>query len=183
MPVIANPPRVCRDDGPSGDPPRGGFGATARRAIFPRLRVAVGRRALTRELSEGVDPASSPERSVRAAQLTSRRTRRQLARTLRRTIGEAHRPPMARSRIVIIRRVAVIDAEDALNVMIDRLGSSEPVRAEGMAIAERILTEAEWSPLYNRAAPGALRQLVRVAIAAMGPRDWSTHEFPIAVGD
>jgi hypothetical protein len=181
MPVIANCPRARRDDGPSGDSPRVGFGATVPRSIFPRLRVAVERRALTRELSEGVDPASSPERSVRAVQLTSRRTRRQLARTLRRAIGEAHRPPMTRSRIVIIRRAAVLDAEDALNVMVDRLGSPEPVRAEGMAIAERILTDAEWSPLYNPAEPGALRRLVRVATAAMGTRDWPTHEFPIAV--
>jgi hypothetical protein len=181
MPVIANDPRGPRDDRPSDDSRRHGFGAAGPRSIFPRLRVAVGRRALTRELSAGVNPASSPERSVRAAQLTSRRSRRQLARTLRRTIGEAHRPPMTRSRVVIVRRAAVLDAEDALTVMIDRLGSPEPVRAEGMAIAERILTDADWSPLYSPAEPGALRRLVHVATAAMGTRDWLTHEFPIAV--
>jgi hypothetical protein len=181
MPVIANSPRAGRDDPPSSDSPRVGFTAAVPRSIFPRLRVAVGRRALTRELSEGADPASSPECSVRAAQLTSSRNRRQLARTLRRTIGEAHRLPMTRSRVVIIRRAAVLDAEDALKVMIDRLGSSELVLAGGMAIAERILTDADWGPLYNPAEPGALRCLVRVATAAMGARDPSTHEFPIAV--
>jgi hypothetical protein len=179
MPVIANSPQAGRDDRPSDDSPPVGFTPAVPRSIFPRLRVAVGRRALTRELSEGADPASSPECSVRAAQLTSHRNRRQLARTLRRTIGEAHRPPMTRSRVVIIRRAAVLDAEDALTAMIDRLGSSQPVRAEGMAIAERIVTDADWSPLYNPAEPGALRRLVRAATAAMGTRDPSTHEFPI----
>jgi hypothetical protein len=179
MPVIANSPRAGRDDRRSDDPPRVGFDAAAPRSVFPRLRATVGRRALTRELSEGASPASSPELSRRAAQLTTRRNRRQLARTLRRTISEAHRPALTRSRVVIIRRAAVLDAEEALKVMIDRLGGSEPVRAEGMAIAERILTDADWSPLYNRAEPGALQRLVRVATAAMETRDPSTHEFPI----
>jgi hypothetical protein len=179
MPVIANSPRAGRDDRRSDDSPRVGFGLVPR-SMFPRLRAAVGRRALTRALSEGADPASSPELSVRAAQLTSSRTRKQLARTLRRTIAEAHRPALTRSRVVIIRRAAVLGAEDALKVLIDRLGGSEPVRAEGMAITERILTDADWSPLYNRAEPGALRRLVGVATAAMGTRDPSTHEFAIA---
>jgi hypothetical protein len=101
---------------PSEDSPRVGFSAAVPRSVFPRLRAAVGRRALTRELSEGADPVSSPEPSVRAAQLTSRRTRRQVARTLRRTIGEAHRPALARSRVVIIRCAAVLDAEDAPSI-------------------------------------------------------------------
>jgi hypothetical protein len=180
MPVIVNHLRTGRDDRRFDESPRVGSGAAVPRSLFPRLRAAVGGRALTRALSEGIDPAFSPELSVRAAQLTSSRTRKQLARALRRTIDEAHRPALTRSRVVIIRRAAVLDAEDALKVMIDRLGSSEPVRAEGMAITERILTDADWSPLYNRAEPGALRRLVRVATAAMGTRDPSTHEFPIA---
>jgi hypothetical protein len=179
MPVIANSPRAGGDDRGFDDSPRAGSGAAVPRSSFPRLRVAVGRRALTRGLSEGADPASSPELSVRAAQLTSRRTRKQLARALRRTIAEAHRPALTRSRVVIIRRAAVLDAEAALKVMVERLGSSEPVRAEGMAIAERMLTDAAWSPLYSPSEPGALRRLVRAATAAMGTRDPSTHEFPI----
>jgi hypothetical protein len=181
MPVIANSPRAGRDDRRSDDSLRVGSGAVVPRSIFPRVRVAVGRRALTRALSEGADPVSSPELSVRAVQLTSSRNRKQVARTLRRTISESHRPALTRSRVVIIRRAAVLDAEDALKVMIERLGNSEPVRAEGMAIAERILTDADWSPLYSPAEPGELRRLVRVATAAMGTRDPSTHDFPIAL--
>jgi hypothetical protein len=65
--------------------------------------------------------------------------------------------------------------------MIERLESSEPVRPEGMAIAERLLTNAERSPLYNPAEPGTLRQRVLAATAAMGPGPAQSHEFAITV--
>jgi hypothetical protein len=61
---------------------------------------------------------------------------------------------MTRSRIVIIHRAAVLEAEDAIAAMIDRLTSPEPVRSEGMAIAEQILTNADRSPLITTASPG-----------------------------
>jgi hypothetical protein len=62
---------------------------------------------------------------------------------------------------------AVLDAEDVLNVMIERLGHSEPVSAQGMAMTERIITSAASSPLYNESEPGALRGMVLLAIAAL----------------
>ena len=84
--------------------------------------------------------------------------------------------------MVIIRRGAVLEAEDAIRTMIARLGSSQPLRAEGMAIAQRILTNADRSPLYNRAEPGALRREISVATAAMSRPDRSqSHEFPVGV--
>ena len=99
---------------------------------------------------------------------------------MRRTIAEAHKPAMTRSRIVIIHRAAVLEAEDAIAAMIDRLTSPEPVRAEGMAIAERILTNADRSPLYNPSEPGSLRRVVKLATEAMEPRESQSHESPIA---
>ena len=83
--------------------------------------------------------------------------------------------------MVIIRRGEVLNAESAIAAMIERLESSEPVRPEGMAIAERLLTNAERSPLYNPAEPGTLRQLVLAATAAMGPGPAQSHEFAITV--
>ncbi len=66
--------------------------------------------------------------------------------------------------------------------MIARLSYAEPVRAEGMAIAERMLTDAEQSPLYNSAEPGthALRRLVLAATEALDPAPRSEREVPIA---
>ena len=168
MPAIADPYGARPFDAPTDtfrDPAVDGRSHSLRVWI----RTALQRAELTRALAEGADPSARPELALRAAQLTSDRRRKALARTMRRTIAEAHEPPMTRSRVVIIRRGAVLDAEGAINAMIDRLGSSQPVRAEGMAIAERILTNADQSPLYNSSEPGALRRVIGVATAAMDP--------------
>jgi hypothetical protein len=181
MPTIVNRPSADLHEWPADDRGRVESGAAVPRSIVLRMRVAASRDRLTRELAEGADPGSSPERALRAAQLTSHRRCKQLVRTLRGIISEAHHPPLTRSRVVIINRAAVLDAEDAINTMIARLSYAEPVRAEGMAIAERMLTNAERSPLYNSAEPGALRRLVLHATAAMDPGTASAHEFAIAV--
>ena len=71
------------------DPGCDGFRANGNRSgrlgsVSVRTRVALHRHGLTRALAEGADPATRPELSLRAAQLTSKRNRRGLARTLRR---------------------------------------------------------------------------------------------------
>ena len=70
--------------------------------------TALHRAELTRTLAEGVDPNTRAELSLSAAQLTSARNRRTLARAMRRTLTEAHDPPMTRSRIIITDRRAVL---------------------------------------------------------------------------
>ena len=173
MPAIADPYASHYGAAPTG-------GDTARR-LHARLRATFRRSELTRVLAEGADPAASPELALRAGQLTSARNRRMLARALRRTIDEAHRPPLARSRAVIIRRGAVLEAEDAIRTMIARLASPHPVQAQGMAMAERIITNADGSPLYNPAERGALQREITVATAAMEPANRSqSHEFLLA---
>jgi hypothetical protein len=178
MPTIANPPSASVHDLTSDELNR--IDPALPRSVVLRIRVAVKRGALIRELAEGADRTASPELALLAARLSGDRSRKRLARTLRRTLAEAHEPSMSRSRVVIIRRGAVLDAADALRAMIERLTSSEPVRAEGIAIAERILTSADWSPLYNRAEPGSLRRLVLVATAAMEPGPATTGALSIA---
>jgi len=162
------------------DWPTGDAGLAGPRSLTLRMRVAASRDRLTRELAEGADPGSAPERALRAAQLTSNGRRKQLVRALRRTISEAHHPPLTRARVVIIDRAAVLEAEDAINAMIARLSYAEPVRAEGMAIAERMLTNAERSPLYNSAEPGALQRLVLVATEALDPAPQAEDALAIA---
>ena len=180
MPAIANRHRG-RYDAPSDEFRRPDSGAGRSRSVPLRIRTAAQRSELTRALAQGADPTARPELALRAAQLTSQRNRKILARTLRRTVAEARRPAMTRSRVVIIRRGAVLDAEDAITAMLERLSSSEPVGAKGMAMVERIITNADQSPLYNPSATGALRRLIGVATAAMEPGPAQSHEFPIAV--
>ncbi len=157
--------------------------ASAKEAISlsSRVRTSVHRGKLTRVLAEGTDSSASPEVALRARQLTRERNRRTLARSLRRTIAEAQQPAMTRARIVIIERAAVLDAEDAIVEMIDRLGSPDAVRVQGMALLERILTDADRSPLYNRSEPGSLQRMIRVATFALDAHPSRSHEFGLGV--
>jgi hypothetical protein len=65
--------------------------------------------------------------------------------------------------------------------MIQRLLAPRPVQAAGMAMVERILTNADRSPLYNRSEPGALRQTIRVATVALDKQSARSHEFALAL--
>lgn len=178
MPAIADPYRDHPYDAPfSTSSDKNSDGSHSLRL---RLRTARRRAELTRELAEGTNPNTSPELALRAAQLTSDRNRQAIARSLRRTLSEAYKPPMMRSRMVLIQRAAVIDAESAINAMVGRVRSPEPVQAQGMALAERILTNADRSPLYNASEPGTLGLEIRGAAAALeaDPAWW--HQLPVA---
>jgi hypothetical protein len=146
-------------------------------SLSSRVRTAVHREKLTRALAEGAESSASRELELRARQLTSERNRRTLARSLRRTLAEARRPALTRARVVIIERAAVLDAEAAIAEMIERLRNPDPVRAEGMALLERILTHADSSPLYNKSEPGALRRMIGVATSALDVDPSRSHEF------
>ena len=115
-------------------------------------------------------PETDPELALRAAQLTSLRGRRALARTLRRTVDDAHRPIANVFRVPLIRRRAVLEAEPAIRAMIDRLDGPADVAAEGMAMADEIIANANRSPLYNPSEPGTLRRQIKVATEALEPR-------------
>ena len=167
MPTIASARRF-RDHDRDGAPPS---------SLRLRMTVAARRDALTQELADGANPASTPERALRASQLTSERRRRQMIRTLNRTLAEAHRPSVTRALVTLIDRRAVLGAEDAIQAMIERLRSPEPVSVRGIAQAERIITDGVSSPLYGRAEPGTLRRLVLVATAEL---DLTPVELPVA---
>jgi len=121
------------------------------------------------------------ELALRGRQLTSARNRKMLARSLCRTIADAHLPASTRVRVSIIDRRGVLNAEAAIGEMIERLLSPLPVQAQGMAMLELILTNADGSPLYNRSEPGALRHMIRNATAALDRFPSRLHEFPLAV--
>ena len=138
-------------------------------ALPLRTRVYVHRHGLTHALARGERCATRPELALRAAQLTSLRNRRGLARTLRRAVADAHRPLTNPYRVALIRRKAVLEAEPAIAAMIERLGNDAQVQAEGMAMAEEIITNANCSPLYNPSEPSTLRRQIRVATEALEP--------------
>ena len=176
MPAIGNPYRAFSDTDAI-------HGATSGvHSLRIQFRTAVHRATLTRALAEGADPGANDELALRARQLTSRRTRRVLARTLRRTIADARRPARARSAVPIFDRCAVLDAQTAIAEVIERLLSPRPVQPQGMALLERIITNADGSSLlYNAGGPGALRRVIRGATAALDPHLAQSHEFTLVV--
>ena len=144
--------------------------------LWLHIRTALHRADVTRALADGADPHASRELSLRARQLTGRRHRTALARSLQRTLAEARQPMMVRAPVVIINRTAVLAAEQAIAVTVARLRSQIPVRAQGMALLERLLTNADHSPLYNPSAPGVLLRMIRVAAVALDA-ETDSHEF------
>ena len=135
-----------------------------------RMRVAIHRDALTRELAAGAPPELSPELGLRAAQLVSPRARRQVARTWRGTVKEAHQPPLTRAYFSIIRRNAVINAEDAINAVVARLTSGQPVSRRGNGEAPPAHDRRNGQPALLPAEPGALRRQIVLATQAMDPQ-------------
>src|ERR1700759_4031557 len=154
MPTISRPPPGDAPPLPRRPRPR-----QAAPSLSLRSYVATHGRSLTRELSEGMSPASSPALTLRAAQLTTDRRRRMLPRSPRPTVHEPPPPPPRRAVFGLARRSAVMDAQDAIDILVKRLRSPEPVAAEGVALIERMLSDGAWGPLYNAGPVGAVRRL------------------------
>jgi hypothetical protein len=171
MPTIASPRRI-----EGLEPHRDRLGA-ADAPIRLRMRVATHRAALTEQLAEGADPNSSAELALRASQLTSDRQRRQLARSLRRTVTEVRNPAPTRALVSIVNRYAVFEADDAIQATIGRLASPDPVAVKGMAMLERVLSDGAWSALYGRSEAGSFRSQLLEAKSEMDP---APFDFSIA---
>ena len=178
MPTIANP-QLHRRRSRAGRVPTHG---SLTKAVATRIHEATNRGAFTRDLAAGADPLARPELAPRAAQLISRRERATVARSLRRTLQDAHASRPTLGGPVLIRRGAVRHAEDVITAVISRLEGPHPVSPRGMAQIRRLLTNADQSPLYNNAAPGALRQAMSAVLCALEPGRGSSpdHEFPLS---
>ena len=142
---------------------------SAYRSTRLRVRVAVRRDELDRALASGLDPGRSPELAFRAARLVQDRYRRSLARCLRLVVEQVDGAFwVARVNPRQIQQPAIRADRQALVSLIDRLENPRPVLAEGVAIAERLMTDLH-SPLFAPAEPGTIRRLARHAVAAMEP--------------
>jgi hypothetical protein len=175
MPTIANPQLH----------PRAGRVPTHRsltQAVGSRIHEATKRGAFTRDLAAGADPLVRPELAPRAAQLISGRERTTMARSLRRTLRDAHASRLTLGGPALIRRGAVRHSEDVITAVIKRLEGPHPVSPRGMAQIRRLITNADNSPLYNNAAPGVLRRAMSGVLCALEPDRGSSadHEFPLS---
>jgi hypothetical protein len=177
MPTIANPQLHRRDSRARRAPTHGSL----IEAASARILQTTKRGTFTRDLAAGADPLARPELAPRAAQLISTRERATMARSLRRTLRDAHASRPTLGGPALIRRGAVRHAEDVITAVISRLEGPHPVSPRGMAQVQRLLTNADDSPLYNNAAPGTLRRTMSGVLCALEPDRGSgpDHEFPL----
>jgi hypothetical protein len=143
--------------------------ACACRSARLRLSVALQRDAIDGALAQGADPGDAPEVSLRAARLVRDRDRRALASTLRLVVRQAEGDPwLSRVNWREIQRAAILADRQELVALIERLESPRPAVPEGVAIAERLMSDLH-SPLFAPAEPGTIRRLARRAVTTMDP--------------
>lgn len=104
-----------------------------------RLRTRWKRRGLDEQLSRGVDPATTAEHSLRAAQLRSPAVRSQLAGALVKTLKDARGPERLSIRLQP-HRAKIRDCADDLLALVLRLEDNQPVDVRGAAMTALLLT-------------------------------------------
>jgi hypothetical protein len=131
--------------------------------------VVVSRRSVDKELADGGDPVRSPALALRARQLVSEGSRRQLATGLERLVEDAKRVAPARAIAVPVPRHEIVGAQTCLLSIAASLRDDRPVYARGMALLSRRLSDGS-GPAYNPHAGDSLREAVAVAAGALDGR-------------
>jgi hypothetical protein len=136
-----------------------------------RLRVWLQRAALDRRIAEGEDLEAAPDLRLRAEQLVSPRSRRELACGIDRLIEEAEHPPSGLSARAPFRREAVGDLRAQLRGLAADLRAGRPACARGVALTRLLLTESgsplHTSPLHVRCGGEVLEGAIEEARSAM----------------
>jgi hypothetical protein len=135
-----------------------------------KVRVFVTRSHLDAELAAGVDPQSTAQLELRAAQLLRPRYRRQLAAALDERLMDALRGPRWSSAVPVVRE-QIAEASGTLLSLAQVLRASESVHPRGVATVWRLLGDGD-SPFYVRSASDALDRQARVALDCLVGRPW-----------
>jgi hypothetical protein len=141
------------------------------RRWYLRMRLLAAWRGaeLDRQLAAGVEPQSSLLLALRARKLISDRSRRRVARGLVRAYRNAQQATPCFTAAVRPNARELLPAQGLLAAIDRRLRSPAPIRAEGIAIIEVLLTDGA-SPLYQDVESGTLMRQLQAATAALEPR-------------
>ena len=131
-------------------------------------RLSIGKRTKERQradelLLEGADEILS----ARAAELTSLRNRRALARSLERAARELEGRVLPSA--VPLNRAGARPHLDLVRALAARLRAAEPVSARGVLLVQALLTDGYESPLYNRERADELRPALEHCLSALEP--------------
>jgi hypothetical protein len=113
-----------------------------------RARAALCRRRVDAALAQGADPWSAGELMIRAARLGSHAERRKIAAGLTALLDLAAFQHSTSS-CYVVRRQLVLEHQESLRALAERLGRLEPVDVAVVAQLELLLTDPA-SPVYTR---------------------------------
>lgn len=127
----------------------------ARRTL--RVRVWLTRWQLDSDIAAGCPPQWSTAHALRVRQLTDRRTRASVARSLRGIVDYVDRVSAVSARkrtypsrsAVMIEPLAVIHCREAILGLAERIDGPASVSARGVAMASAVITNAISSPLFD----------------------------------
>jgi hypothetical protein len=132
-------------------PTQAGIGALPRGAVgwgLARIRAALRRRRVDAALAQGADPWSAGELMVRATKLGSYAERRKIAAGLTALLDLAAIQQRG-SAYQMVRHQLVLEHQESLRALAERLGQREPVDVAVVAQLELLLTDPG-SPVYRR---------------------------------
>jgi hypothetical protein len=138
-----------------------------------RLRVALRRGRLDRDLADGLPPDSFDDRALRAVQLAGMPERHRVAHAFRALVKRAERPELVTAAVPVSRR-AVVRWRESLLGLAERLERPDPVNPCGVARALVLLTDGG-GPLYARGAAGSMSDVVwwiADGLRPCPPHDW-----------
>ena len=126
---------------------------------------------LDRELAGGASPEGSARLAARAVQLTSMKTRRNLAASVRRILAAAGDPAAvtvitARPARLPLARAPIRQSAGPLAVLAGYLAGPGPVPARGVAMVSLLLADGA-GPLYREASADDLGDLIDKAARAL----------------
>jgi hypothetical protein len=137
---------------PNGIFPIPAFKTVPPRRPAPGLRIRTSTRLqrdrLDRELAHGADSGSTPQLSLRAAQLRSHAERARIANALIEAVGEARQGDPVTIRPRPHRKDVRESAEDLL-ALVARLRDDLPIDVRGAAMAARLVSDRE-GPLRTK---------------------------------
>ena len=126
---------------------------------------------LDHELAAGASPETSSRLAARAVQLTSMKTRRNLAASVRRILAAAGDPAAvavitARPARLPLARARIRQSAGPLAALASYLAAPGPVPAQGVAMVSQLLADGA-GPLYRKASVDDLGDLIDKATRAL----------------
>jgi hypothetical protein len=137
-------------------------------SVWVRMLAHLWAASLDRQLASGLPPESNRLTAARAQALVSLPLRRSLVSNWEDLAARATNMPVARDPRVSLCRDRIVARDDKILVMIRALSTTLPVPAQGVAMANWLLSDGA-GPLYNRSSTTDLSDVLDRVIELLDP--------------